>query len=130
VEYLPTPFYFRQRWLSGQVFDVLSGRSEVSWNLAHCLIISGGMMGKKVNDFIGIKIGAVYGAWTVIGGDERRGKLNYRKCKCRCGTERVVCMQNVLTRGSSSCGGCDWAWEPNKEIIEGRKRMERLYPNK
>lgn len=45
-----------------------------------------------------------FGAWTTA---QPRG--NYRKCRCDCGTERLVAAQDLKAGKSKSCGCIGWA---------------------
>ena len=58
-----------------------------------------------------IKIGDVYGRWSVIG---RRHESGYWPCKCSCGTLRNIKGENLTNKNSLSCG-CF-----HKELISSR----------
>lgn len=45
-----------------------------------------------------------YGKWEVIGLDHKKGALQYYKCRCECGTEKVILKSNLTTGKSTSCG--------------------------
>lgn len=59
-----------------------------------------------------IKIGDIFGQWTVIGQGD---KPYYSKCKCTCGTIKDVNNSSLRSGASKSCG-C------NKEYLKVRKR--------
>lgn len=47
-----------------------------------------------------MKIGEVYGRWTIVAG----GKPGYWLCRCSCGTERLVYGRSLEQGDSRSCG--------------------------
>lgn len=52
-----------------------------------------------------IESGAVFGYWTVIDTDLPPIKTKRAiKCRCKCGTEKIVLEQNILSKKSTSCG--------------------------
>lgn len=48
-------------------------------------------------------VGKVYGLWTVLGVD-RSGKGHKLRCRCECGTEKLVDAITVRNGASKSCG--------------------------
>ena len=63
--------------------------------------------------------GQVVGSWTVLGQDRNpRGVLLWR-CRCQCGTEKLIYASNLRSGGSTSCG-C--------QRNEGAINMKRSYP--
>lgn len=52
-----------------------------------------------------IETGTVFGYWTVIDTDLPPIKTKRAiKCRCKCGTEKVVLEQNIISKKSTSCG--------------------------
>jgi len=74
-----------------------------------------GSMAKTIGSFIDMT-GKVFGRWTVIELDGRRGYKTYWKCICSCGTERAVNGQSLRNGMSQSCG-----------CILGEKRREKNF---
>lgn len=57
-----------------------------------------------MNEVEALKIGTVFGRWTVIGPTFRKGRRTYCLCRCLCGETRNVLKQNLLNGESKSCG--------------------------
>ncbi len=55
---------------------------------------------KEVSDYVGQR----FGRWHIIGVAPKHGKSNYVLCRCACGTEKEVCLSNLLSGKSKSCG--------------------------
>jgi len=68
-----------------------------------------------------VKPGTIFGKWTVLGENpnKRHGKV---LCRCRCGIEREVLVQNLLAGRSSSCGcvsrECSDAVKPGADFVK------------
>ena len=80
-------------------------------------------MGRRINDLTGQR----FGRWTVI---ERAPKPEYNsstgafwRCRCDCGTERVVNGNSLKVGISTSCG-C-YRKEFLSKLMKGRKRNGR-----
>lgn len=80
----------------------------------------------------GIKIGDVFGSWTVIGAIryERGRNINTLRalCECECGTQKDVYMRNVLRGKSVSCGCVPAAATSDRMTIHGEASPRRLTP--
>ena len=71
-----------------------------------------------------MKRGAEIGEWTVLGPSEIRVQTRsarYWKCRCRCGTERMVNEQNLLRGESTTCGCSRRANQNNAEWARKRQ---------
>lgn len=61
-------------------------------------------------------IGEKFGRWTVIEEAEKRNGMARLKCRCECGTEKVVYQKHLLSGASTSCGCL--AKEKSRERLE------------
>ena len=57
-------------------------------------------MAAKIKNIAGQR----FNRWTAIRFAERRGRLTYWKCRCKCGTIGFVTLYNLRSGGSKSCG--------------------------
>jgi|GEM_PF-1571032 len=67
--------------------------------------------------------GKIIGYWTVLQLEVRQGEIPKWRCRCRCGTEKLVGSSNLLSGSSKSCG-CRIR---EKGINSARRKYPRLY---
>ena len=70
-----------------------------------------------------------YGDWEVLSSSFKKGTRFYKSCKCVCGTERDVLVQNLIKQSSKNCG-CSKP-ERMRQLIETNinkdKRVKRSF---
>jgi hypothetical protein len=74
--------------------------------------------------------GTVFSRWTVIETPYRDGRYTMAACRCACGTERLVNLQNVAAGLSRSCGCLDSETTAARNFRHGasvRGARDRLY---
>ena len=74
-------------------------------------------------------IGKKYNKWTVIEFSHSNGHNNYFKCKCDCGIEKIVRIDNVVSGESKSCGCYRKEIEKNRDKNKSktRKRINTIW---
>lgn len=64
--------------------------------------------------------------WSVVSLDHTEGYIPFYKCRCDCGTEKVVNGKNLLYGRTHSCGRCDRKNNRNKKIGKKYGRLTTI----
>lgn len=78
---------------------------------------------------IQVNVGDKFGNWTIMSTEYQREKNGYHKlyfCKCSCGTEKYVDIQNLKSGKSFSCG-CLTAQSASERFSTHRSTKTKLY---